>query len=123
MEALKWQRRKAHRKSRRRAKQRRRKNKDMIILDYHKAISVNTLMAFFFLMRLHSVSDRPMFMRMYHFNTTRPYHRIQLHGWKVFFVQLKFGSAAYRHLSFDLRKELKSPNNRFQQELPVEACL
>jgi len=46
MEVLKWQKRKQKRKRRLRRNQQRRKNKDVIILDYHKAVNVNTLMAF-----------------------------------------------------------------------------
>ncbi|MHC4488276.1 MAG: hypothetical protein ACYS9C_14365 [Planctomycetota bacterium] len=48
MEALKWQKREKRKRQLRR-NQLRRKNKDVIILDYHKAINVNTLMAFFVL--------------------------------------------------------------------------
>jgi hypothetical protein len=47
MEALKWQRRKPQRKRQLKRKQQRRKSKELIILDYHKAISVIALMAFF----------------------------------------------------------------------------
>ena len=45
MEVLKWQKRKQRKKQQRRKQ--RRKNKYLIISNYHKAISVGTLMAFF----------------------------------------------------------------------------
>jgi hypothetical protein len=49
MEALKWQRKLQRKGLLKRRKQRRRKrSRDVIILDYHKAIGVSTLMAFLF---------------------------------------------------------------------------
>jgi hypothetical protein len=58
MEALKWQKKEPKRKRQLRRNQQRRKNKDVIISDYHKAINVNTLMAFFVLfVKLHTYFD------------------------------------------------------------------
>jgi len=48
MEALKWQKREPKRKRQLRRNQQRRKNRDVIISDYHKAINVLTLMAFLY---------------------------------------------------------------------------
>jgi len=49
MEALKWQKRKPKRKQQLRRNPQRRKNKDVIISDCHKAINANPLMALLFL--------------------------------------------------------------------------
>jgi len=55
MEALKWQKREAERKRQLRRNPQRRRNRDVMILDYHKAINVLTLMAFFvFFLKRHS---------------------------------------------------------------------